>query len=125
MRRLVTFILVDQPLTIPCRLQQNGAAILVRGLATHQTQFFEPVEILAARSGRNAEATRKFTHLEIGVRGDELQKAELRSGETGPANPVEKTLLEELAQEGSQDMSGPQEAIKIIARWILIPEAAS
>ena len=39
--------------------------------------------------------------------------------------PVEKTFLEELAQEGSQDMSGPQEAIKIIARGLLIPEAAS
>jgi hypothetical protein len=122
-RRLVAFIFLDESLTKPCRLQQNDAAILVRSLATHQTQFLEPVEILAARSGRYTETTRKFTHLEIGVRRDELQKAELRSSETGPANPVEKTLLEELAQEGSQNMTRPQKAIEIIARWIRIPEA--
>jgi hypothetical protein len=96
-RRLVAFIFLDEPLTTPCCLQQNDATIRVRSLAPHQTQFFEPIEILAARSGRYAETTRKFTHLEIGVRRDELQKTELRSSQSGPANPVEKTLFEELA----------------------------
>jgi hypothetical protein len=121
----VAFIFLDEPFANPCRLQQNDAAILVRSLATHQTQFFEPIEILAARGGRYTETTRKFTYLEIGFRRDELQKAELRSSEAGPADPVEKTLLEELAQEGSQNMTGTEKAIIIIARWNLVPEAAS
>jgi hypothetical protein len=49
----------------------------------------------------------------------------LRTGETVPADPVEKTLLEELAEKRPQDMSGPQKAIEVIARRIHVPEAPS
>jgi len=42
-----------------------------------------------------------------------------------PADLAKKALFEELAEEGSQDMSGPQKAIKVITRWIRIPEAPS
>jgi hypothetical protein len=42
-----------------------------------------------------------------------------------PADLAEKTLLEELAEKRPQDVSGPQEAIKLTTRRIHIPEAPS
>jgi hypothetical protein len=49
----------------------------------------------------------------------------LRSGETAATDPVEEALLEELAEEGPQNVSGAQETIKVITRRIHIPETPS
>jgi hypothetical protein len=116
---------VDQLFTFCGGSQQNGSTVLIRGLATDQAQTLEPVEVFAARGRRHAETPCELTYLEVGVRRDEFQKTELRSGETAPADPVEKTFLEELSQEGSQNVSGAQEAIEVIARRIRIPEKRS
>jgi hypothetical protein len=96
---LEAFVVMDQLFTFRGWLQNNHAAVLVRGFPIHEAETFELVEVFAARGRRDTEAPRELPDLEIGFGGDELQEAELRSSETMPADTVKKALLEEFPKQ--------------------------
>ena len=96
--------------------QGNDPAVVFRGLAVNKTKLLQPVEVFAARCRRDPEGPGELTDLEIRFCGDELEETELGSGQTVRWHPVQKILFQELAQKGSQDMSGPQEALEVFAR---------